>query len=635
MRAVIDAARVRAWDTATGKPVSGAIPINWGKESKGLRGVASTLAGNRAVWVTQPIDRAAPDRVDPKAVSTAYTFDLTNGREISRVQFTGRVEFDVLPHMTWAATVSAGGEYLAVAPEESKTVEVFDLTTGKRLHALAITGAEPRLHIAPDCKCLYVFEYKQPLRRFELVSGKELPAVAGTEPDVWQFEASADGRTLATLEWIKKKGANGREESEGFLTMRDTVANKSRGRLPLDATPLDFGFAGPDAVIVLAAKYRQGFPPLYRFSRWNAVTLKREWEVEVPSLPDKFSRRIFVAPNGKQFAFTNYQDFLHLYDTATGKIVLEPSGHKTWVSWVGFSPDGERVTTLAPDGVRAWTPTGVLKRSTSLPELTRGRSDATLLGEHLVWVTKAEDGKPAELVGWDRAKGAIGWRMPVENDGPERVLTPDGKRCVGVSLNVSKRVWDVTVYDGPGGKKLPAWTTDLLASKGRGRFPAVALSADGITLFVAGDGIVGLDAVTGKEVLKIDAGKFEQTDGPAAFPMAVSGDGKRIAVIRGEPRRGHVLRVFEIKSGKELAAHTLGAMHHPALRFSPTGKQVAVWNVWDAAVRVCDADTSETPVRKLDSAGSRATCAAFSPNGATLAVGYRDGTALLWDLTAK
>jgi WD40 repeat protein len=53
---------------------------------------------------------------------------------------------------------------------------------------------------------------------------------------------------------------------------------------------------------------------------------------------------------------------------------------------------------------------------------------------------------------------------------------------------------------------------------------------------------------------------------------------------------------------------------------------------------VCDAESSATPPRKLDGhSGSnyRAWCAAFSPNGASLAVGYADGTALVWDLSAK
>src|SRR5262249_8626802 len=150
------------------------------------------------------------------------------------------------------------------------------------------------------------------------------------------------------------------------------------------------------------------------------------------------------------------------------------------------------------------------------------------------------------------------------------------------------------------------------------------------------DGIAGLDVTTGKEKLRIDAGRFETDHGPAAFPMAVSPDGKRIAVVtRKERERGSTLRVFEIKTGKELAAHALGSVHNPGLRFSPNGKAVAVWNVWGATVQVCDAESSQVQPRKLEGSAHHASCAAFSPNNASLAVGYADGTALIWDLAAK
>jgi WD40 repeat protein len=642
---ILSVETVRACDIGAGKTLP-AIPLKWGDESDDEAAVTSTIAGNRVIWITQPIDRAAPappgaphdpNQIALKAESIARVFDLADGSEVTRIRFTGQVSCDTFPRRLKDSAASADGKYLAVAPRPTGTVAVFDMVAGKRLHTHKLTGADGAdVYISPDSKTLYVAEPKKLLRRFELISGKELPEVADTDDWINLLMASADGRRLAVRVWNSRKNEGAKEAEDGYVALHDVAANKPLGKLALGAQPADFGFAGSEVIIVLAARYHPASGLMHTISRWNATTLKREWEVPGPDIESGFCRKLIVSPDGKRFVVTDQQNFVHVYDAGTGKLVVEPYGHGARVSWVGFSPDGKQLTTVARDGVRTWSPTGERTSAINLPELIRGRVDSTLFGEHLVWMALAENGKSGQLVGWDPVKGTIGWRMPVEGGGPDRVLTRDGKKCVGVAWNGAKRLWDVTVYDGPAGNKLHAWTYDKV-EKGRRRWWwPMALSADGETLFIGGDGVVGLDVATGKEKFRIGAvGQLKPEQGPAAFPMAVSGDGKRIAVIRDEDERGDFLRVFEIETGKELAAHTLGVVYKPALRVSPSGKQVAVWNMRGTTVWVCDAESSETPMRELVGGSSCATCAAFSPNGANLAVGYHDGTALLWDLAAK
>lgn len=184
LMAFADVDHVSVWDTGTGKTLF-AMPLKGGGGSNGEQTIASTIVNNRVIWITQSINLAAPDRINAKAVSTAHAFDLPDGSELARGRFTGRVNFDTLPHRTWSAAVGADGKYLAVALEKTKSVKVFEMATGKRLHTQTLTGVgNPGVYISPDSKTLYVSEYKKPLRRFELASGQELSEVAGTDDEV-------------------------------------------------------------------------------------------------------------------------------------------------------------------------------------------------------------------------------------------------------------------------------------------------------------------------------------------------------------------------------------------------------------------------------------------------------------------
>lgn len=626
-------ARVFTWDAATGKLLTTRTFEPLDGDWVGLSG---TVAGDRVLWL-------ANVHGGPRTECTAVAYNLT-GTERSRFRvpdsdsgFSVTPGFNWLPSRTPNAAVTPDGKYLAVITDQRKVVTLHDLDTGKLHFSREVkNGYGAMAYFSPDAATLYVGD-GGPLRRFELKTGKELPPVAETDRSINLMVASPDGKRLITRGTRPVKDAAGRVRGgvdEEFLVVRDTLANRVLGRLELGAQPLGFGFAGPDAVIVLAAKYRSPVPALHTISRWNLSTLKREWEAPAPPLSYLY-HWLAVSPDGKRFVVSDQTSIAQLYDATTGKPVAEPSGHAAPLVWVGFTFGGGRVATVAQDGVRTWALTGKRERAANPPEIARGRLHLPPPGEHLVWVTYSEDGKKAELVGWDRGKETIGWRMPVDGTGPERVLTHDGKRCVGISWDKGRRAWDVTVYDGPAGKKLAGWALGVTPNGGPSRWPPMALSADGKLLFVGENGIAGLDVTTGKEEVRIAAGRFEPEDSPAPFPMASSPDGKRLAVVTAGERGAHTLRVFDIRTGKTLAEHGLGEMHHPSLRFSPDGKRVAVWHMWRTAVQVCDAESGAVEPRKLEGGYYRATCAAFNPNGTSLVVGYQDGTALVWDLAGK
>jgi WD40 repeat protein len=316
--------------------------------------------------------------------------------------------------------------------------------------------------------------------------------------------------------------------------------------------------------------------------------------------------------------------------------VTQPTGHSAAVAWVGFTPDGEHVLTAARDGLRTWRPNGELKNVTAPPEFGRGELEPARLGEQLVWVGYSETGRKAELVGWDRAKGEIGWRVALDGAPPGRVLSSDGKLCVAFDWNHAGNTYDVTVYDGPTGKVLHSWPLPRALGVRRGTWPPMALSPAGDKLFIAADEISGFDLATGKRTLRIDFGRFHADTTPAPSRMAVSADGTRFAVIACYAQtQTKGLLVFDARSGKKLVEQPLGRLAHPALRFSPNGKRIAVWNALSPTVLLCDAESSQVDPRKLEGGTRRATAAAFNPNGTRLVVGYQDGTALVWDVSTK
>ncbi|MBX9625986.1 MAG: WD40 repeat domain-containing protein, partial [Gemmataceae bacterium] len=267
-----------------------------------------------------------------------------------------------------------------------------------------------------------------------------------------------------------------------------------------------------------------------------------------------------------------------------------------------------------------------------------------VLGDRLVWAVPAADGAAAELVGWDHERAAVGWRLRLDGKAPDRVFSQDGKRAVGLTWDEEAKRWDVAVYDGPAGKTLHAWTMKDIPVWGS-PWP-VAFTGDGAVLFVGcREGVIGLDVATGREVARVATGVVPDDHLSRRFPLAASADGRRIAVVNSHDAAGGKfrVRVFDVRSGKETAGHDLavdpehngGVWYGVGLRFSPDGRKLAVTAGPGTAVVVCNADSSAAQPRVLDGGLSRPTALAFGPDNATLAVGYEDGTGLVWDLAGR
>ncbi len=615
-----DRQQMIGWDARTGKPLaSGGFPL--GQKFIGRHPV---LAGGRLISFEDVYSQDGLSR------HLGYTVTATgsDGKVISQVNCSGRLLGVVADAAASSFTLSRDGTRAASVSDDG-SVRAFDLTTGKEIFKETVGNAAlTGVVLAPDGKVLFVQEASKGVRRFSLPDGKELAPLAVAEGRLSHLGVTADGARAVTKVSVPEKTANGgvRIVTQSFSVVHDLATGKAVGKLEVGGPHYCGPIIGSEAILVMASTYRPPAPSIQTLARWNLNTMKKEWEIV------DASGETALAPDGKRLAIANTAS-IRIFDAATGKRLDAATAHPNPIDRVAFSDDGETVTTRCQAARMTWSLSGERKSATDSPELWDGRGDGERRDGPRAWLEIAADGKTVELVGgpFDDRKGA--WRMPLGADVPERPLTHDGKRVIGAALDAKLGRWDVSVYDGPAGKRTSAWT--VAVPPGPPIHPAMALSGDGKFLFGFDGDVVGRDPATGKETVRLKTGPVMIPGGTySPFPVVTTFDGTRVAVVQQNLRaQNGTLRVFEAKTGKELATHDLGRSHFPGLLFNRTGSRVAVWHNGTDVI-VYNAEGRAEP-RKLDSGAARVTCAAFSPNGASLAVGYENGTTLLWDLTAK
>jgi WD40 repeat protein len=630
---------ILGWDAKTGRP------LPWSRFTpEGVEGLTGTtaIAGNRLIW----IGTKGLNRIGKTADNTVVVTDFEKG-ELFRftfpgLTFPGFLETAYHVFMTKAA-VSGDGKQLAVFAEGDKTLRVYSLESGKQtLNKKLEVFHAPGVHISPDGSKVYYQELTKPVRGFDLRSGKALPELNAFDPSSVRIEVSPDakvGVVRPRYSLSQKAGKPWTDPDRSELEVWDLDVGKRVGTLPLVATAQHFKFAGADGLLVVAARYRPELPTQFTISRWKLSTLRKEWEVPCPE-----ADWLAISPDGKRFAVTDRQHVAHLYDASTGKRDAQLNGHDEPITWVGFSPDGETVITADQHSIWNWNLKGKGKPVATAPELIRGPKPLTVLGDRLAWAVRVDEKEKPELVGWEQARSLVAWRMSIDDKIPDRVFSPDGKRVVGMTWDADGKRWDVKVYDGPAGKRLYSWTMKDIPVWDS-PWP-VAFCEDGRLLYVGcRQGLIGLDVTTGKEKTRLDIGVVHGDHLQKPFPMAVSSDGNRIALvpaISSVEGNKHLLRVYDAKTASLIREHPLdfapeigGGVHYgTGVKVSPDGKQVAVWSGPGTRVLVCDVESNAKP-RVFDGGMSRPTAVAFSPNNAVLVVGYNDGTALVWDLAKK
>jgi RNA polymerase sigma factor (sigma-70 family) len=297
-----------------------------------------------------------------------------------------------------AAAVSPDGRLLAAADWLERSVNLWDMATGRLLRRLPL-GGEHRyvrdLSFSPDGRTLAAAQYKGFLQSWDVATGREQRTIqlqdpARANPDFTYFfhlYLSPDARRVSTLEQIFGPGGQFTrlalwEAATGKLLRQHALPAEARGcAWSADGTAvaltLNDGLRLVDvdsgAVRFQTAKAASGHPPAFAPDDRLIAAVRRGdkgevvvWEAatgkEVAAVAAGKAAHFSLAPDGRSLITTD-ERALRVWDLASGKErrrwLLPLAGTNPWgetfVSQLVLTPDGRRaVTTLADGTALVW-----------------------------------------------------------------------------------------------------------------------------------------------------------------------------------------------------------------------------------------------------------------------------------------
>jgi WD40 repeat protein len=385
----------------------------------------------------------------------------------------------------------------------------------------------------------------------------------------------------------------------------------------------------------LAGDHGGAADALYRLVRGRFGPEERGWEYgylcrRIEGTPlilrghTKIVTAVACSPDGTRIASASLDGTVKIWDARSGAELATLWGHGDTeeVFAVSYSPDGTRIATGTRFGVKVWdarsgTEIATLRGHTHRVNSVSYSPDGSRLAS-------ASNDKTVKL--WDGRSGAEIATLRGHTEGVNAVsYSPDGMRLASAGGDENKpgevKVWDVR--------------SGALIATLRGLTSAVrsvAYSPDGARLASASyDRTIKLwDAKSGAEIatLRGHTGAVSSV-AYAVASVAYSPDGTRLASAAGESGEPGEVKLWDARSGAELATLRGYTPLVHSLCFSPDGTRLASASE-DKAVKVWDARMDTEPLTLRGHTGW-VYSVAYSPDGTRIASASEDRTVKLWD----